>query len=92
MVIEIDRNNIKYILYYPDKKLINGLLDNVNLKDKERLAIVLVDMQGIGEKIASIKMGVSRKTVQNYRRNAYRKIGFVWEKDEKVCELIKNIE
>jgi len=89
MVIEIDRNNIKYILHYPDKKLINGLLDNVNLKDKEILAIKLVDMQGIGEKLASIKMGVSRKTVQNYRRNAYRKIGFVWKDNKIVNDILK---
>jgi len=90
--VEIERKDIKYILHYPKKKIINDLLDNVNLKDKEILAIKLVDMQGIGEKLASIIMGVSRKTVQNYRRNAYRKIGFVWEKDEKVCELIGNIK
>jgi len=91
-MVKIDRKDIKYILHYPNLKLINDLLDDVNLKDKERLAIKLVDMQGLVEKIASVKMGVSRKTVQNYRRNAYGKMGIVWGKDKKVLELIEKME
>jgi len=87
-VIEIDRKDIKYILHYPNKVLVNNLLDDVNLKDKEIVAIRLVDLQGTGEKLASVKMNVSRKTVQNYRRNAYIKIGFVWKDNKIVCDIL----
>lgn len=62
------------------------------MKDKEKLAIKLVDMQGMGEKLASIKMEVSRKTIQNYRRNAYIKLEFVWKDNKIVKEILKSSE
>lgn len=79
---------VKLIIRYPDKQTVLCLLDTVNLKKNERTCIELVDMQGLTEQKASDRLRVSKRTVQNYRKRAYEKIGFALKNNNKAIDIL----
>lgn len=66
--------DVKIFLNDVDKEYIINTLDNINLKTKERYSINFVDLEGNTEEKAAIKLEVSKRTIQNYRKSAYAKI------------------
>lgn len=84
----LSRGDIVKVLNSPYKPLVMLVMELVNLKDKERLAIELVDIRGITEEKAAEEMEVSRNTIQNYRRKAYMKMSKAWKDNEVIGKIL----
>ena len=85
----MNREDIKKVLDCPSKPLLMLALELVNLKDKERLAIELVDIRVMTQERASIKIDCSIKSVTNYRNKAYKKLGKAWENQELIKKILE---
>jgi predicted DNA-binding protein (UPF0251 family) len=85
----MNREDIKKVLNCPSKPLLMLALELVNLKDKERLAIELVDIRGMTQEKASIKIDCSIKSITNYRNKAYKKLGKAWENQELIKKILE---
>lgn len=85
----MEKEVIKKVLNCPSKPLLILALELVNLKDKERLAIELVDIKGITQEKASIKLDCSVKSVSNYRNKAYKKLSKAWENQELIKRILE---
>ena len=83
------KKEVKKVLENPSKLLAKLALDLVNLKEKERKAIELVDMMGYSENRASELMKVSPKTISNYRRKGLDKCLRCWENEEVINKILE---
>lgn len=84
------KKEVKQVLNSPSLTLVRLALDLVNLKEKERKAIELVDMKGLTEFQASELMKISTKTISNYRRKGLDKCLKCWSNQniiQKILEL-----
>lgn len=84
----LERSEVKKVLNCPSKYLLELALEMVNLKDKERKAIELVDIKGNTEEKASETLKISRNSIQNYRKTAYNKFSRVWENQALIEEIL----
>ncbi|MGL4358832.1 MAG: helix-turn-helix transcriptional regulator [Cetobacterium sp.] len=84
----MNRNDIRNVLQYPIKSIVNDILDKANLKIAERKALELVDMLGLTEEEAAKEMDIGSRTIQKYRRNAYTKLSFIFDNSD-VLEMLK---
>ena len=82
-------SDVKYILQYPIISEVDRILLDVNLKEKERLAIELVDRKGNTEERASKILQVSKRTIQNYRKKAYEKLEIAFKNNKEVELILK---
>ena len=64
-------------------------LELVNFKTKERLAVELVDIKGYTETEASEEMKCSIRSISNYRKTAYKKMGKAWENQELILKILE---
>lgn len=80
----LTRTEVKRMLNHASKKAVFSALDLVNLKDKERQTIELVDLRGLTQEEAAEKLDCSVSSIALYRSRAYHKIGVVWSKDVKI--------
>ena len=85
----MNKKQIKTILKYPILKIVIEIVDRTNLMLTERTAILLVDMQGLSEKEAAEKIKVSRRSIQNYRKSAYRKMSIAFDDDPIAEKILK---
>ena len=85
----LKREEIKQVLDCPSKHLLELSLELVNLKDKERSAIELVDIKGNTEERASEMLNISRNSIQNYRRKAYNKFAKVWDNQPLIKQILE---
>lgn len=83
------KTDVKNVLESPSKLLVKLALDLVNLKEKERKAIELVDMLGYSENRASELMKVSPKTISNYRRKGLDKCLRCWGNEEVINKILE---
>lgn len=84
----MNRSDIRKVLQYPIKSIVNGILDKANLKITERKALELVDMLGLTEEEASEQMDITSRTVQKYRSTAYKKLSFVFDNSDIAKEIL----
>ena len=89
MGVIMNREDIKRVLNCPSKPLLQLALELVNLKEKERLAIEYVDIEGATEPIASEKMKCSLRSISNYRRSAYQKLEKAWQGQELIDKILE---
>ena len=85
----MDREDIKKVLNCPSKPLLMLALELVNFKEKERLAIEYVDIEGITEPIASERMKCTVRSIARYRASAYKKMSQAWEKQELIEKIME---
>lgn len=85
----MSKNEIRKILNCPFMDLLNLALELVNLKDKELIAIQLVDIKGKTEFEASEIMNCSLNSIKNYRKRAYKKLSKVWDKSDLAKYLLE---
>ena len=85
----MNKEDIKWVLNCPSKPLLMLALELVNLKDKERLAVELVDIRGMTQEKASIKIDCSIKSVTNYRTKAYKKMAKAWQNNELINKILR---
>jgi len=86
----MNRGEVKKVLQCPSWDLLELALHLVNLKDKEYQAIFLCDIKGFTEEETSNKLLCSKKSIQNWRKSAYKKLEKVW-KNNKLIETILDL-
>lgn len=74
----MDRTDIRKILKNPSKDLVNIALSYVNLTDKERQIIELVEMQGKTEERTAEILDISDRNVRYIKESAFEKLNIVW--------------
>lgn len=74
----MDTKEIRKVLNFEYKPVVDLLMELVNLKDSERNSIILVDLKGMSEERASEELNVSRGTVNNNRKKAIEKMSKAW--------------
>lgn len=85
----LSRNEVKRVLDCPSKPLLILALELVNLKEKERVAVEYVDIKGYTEEQTAEILNISRSSVTKYRKNAYIKMGKVWEKEKSIKTILE---
>lgn len=85
----MDKKDVKKVLNSPSITLVRLALDLVNLKDKERKSIELVDMRGYTENQASELMKVSVKSISNYRRKGLEKCLRCWSNENVIKKILE---
>lgn len=88
----MENKQIKKILQYPVSSVVSELLKGINLKENEKLSIEIVDIRGNTEDYASKKLGVTKRSIQNYRKRAYEKLKIAFTYNEEVLELLERLE
>lgn len=84
-------NEIRKVLDFEFKPIVDLLMQLVTLKDMERECIVLVDLNGMSEEQVAERFDISRGTVNNHRKRAIQKISKAWNGNPLV-ELILRSE
>jgi predicted DNA-binding protein (UPF0251 family) len=84
----MDKKEIKQVLQCPTMELLSLALALVNLKDKEVNAITLVDIKGSTEDVAAEELRCSKKSIQNWRRTAYSKLGKAWKNNNLINTIL----
>ncbi len=87
----MDKKDVKKVLNSSSLALVRLALGLVNLKEKERKAIELVDMLGYSENRASELMKVSPKTISNYRRKGLDKCQKCWENEKLIRRILEEL-
>ena len=74
----MEKSDIRKILKNPSKDLVNIALSYVNLTDKERQIIELVEMQGKTEERTAEILDISDRNVRYIKESAFEKLNIVW--------------
>jgi DNA-binding CsgD family transcriptional regulator len=74
----MDKTEIRKILKNPSKELVNIALSYVNLTDKEREIIELIEMQGKTEERTAEILDISDRNVRYIKESAFKKLDSVW--------------
>lgn len=74
----MDKTEIRAILRNPSKELVNIALSYVNLTDKEREIIELIEMQGKTEERTAEILDISDRNVRYIKESAFKKLDSVW--------------
>ncbi len=80
---------VKRVLNYPSRVVLNLVLDLVNFKDKELEAITLMDIKGNTREETAEMMNISCQAVSKIRDKAFKKMIKVWSNDEIIEEILK---
>lgn len=83
------KKEVQKVLNCPHKSILDLAIQLVNLKDKERIAIDLVDIRGITQEQASEVMKCSPKSVCLYRKKAFEKMGKAWEDNNLIKAILE---
>lgn len=74
----MDKTEIRKILKNPSKELVNIALGYVNLTDKEKEVLELVEMQGKTEERTAELLDISDRNVRYIKESAFDKLNMVW--------------
>ena len=74
----MDKTEIRKILKNPSKELVNIALSYVNLTDKEKEVLELVEMQGKTEERTAELLDISDRNVRYIKESAFNKLNMVW--------------
>ena len=87
----MDKVEIRKILRNPSKEIVNIALSYVNLTDKERQIIELIEMQGKTEERTAEILDISTRNVQTIKASAFKKISDVWSYNLFIVMLLKGV-
>ena len=85
----MEKSDIRKILKNPSKDLVNIALGYVNLTDKERQIIELVEMQGKTEERTAEILDISDRNVRYIKDSAFEKLNIVWSYNMFVSLMLK---
>jgi DNA-binding CsgD family transcriptional regulator len=85
----MEKSDIRKILKNPSKDLVNIALGYVNLTDKERQIIELVEMQGKTEERTAEILDISDRNVRYIKESAFEKLNIVWSYNMFVSLMLK---
>ena len=85
----MEKSDIRKILKNPSKDLVNIALSYVNLTDKERQIIELVEMQGKTEERTAEMLDISDRNVRYIKESAFEKLNIVWSYNMFVSLMLK---
>lgn len=74
----MDKTEIRKILKNPSKELVNIALSYVNLTDKEKEVLELVEMKGKTEEKTAELLEMSIRNIQYIKESAFEKLNIVW--------------
>ena len=74
----MEKSEIRKILKNPNTELVNIALGYVNLTEKERQVIKLVEMEGKTEERTAEIMDISTRNLQAIKASAFEKMSEVW--------------
>lgn len=74
----MDKTEIRKILKNPSKELVNIALGYVNLTDREKEVLELVEMQGKTEERTAELLDISDRNVRYIKESAFDKLNMVW--------------
>lgn len=87
----MDKSEIRKILKNPSTELVNIALGYVNLTDKERQVIKLVEIEGKTEERSAEIMDISTRNLQTIKATAFEKINAVWSYNLFISMLLKRV-
>lgn len=85
----MEKSEIRKILKNPSKDLVNIALGYVNLTDKERQIIELIEMQGKTEERTAEILDMSDRNVRYIKESAFDKLNMVWSYNLFVALMLK---
>lgn len=87
----MEKSDIRKILKNPSKDLVNIALSYVNLTDKERQIIELVEMQGKTEERTAEILDISVRGLQQLKASAFEKLNIVWSRNIFTAMLLERV-
>lgn len=87
----MEKSDIRKILKNPSKDLVNIALSYVNLTDKERQIIELVEMQGKTEERTAEILDISDRNVRYIKESAFEKMNKVWSYNIFTAMLLERV-
>ena len=87
----MEKSDIRKILKNPSKDLVNIALSYVNLTDKERQIIELVEMQGKTEERTAELLDISDRNVRYIKESAFEKMNKVWSYNIFTAMLLERV-
>lgn len=87
----MEKSDIRKILKNPSKDLVNIALSYVNLTDKERQIIELVEMQGKTEERTAEILDISVRGTQQLKASAFEKLNIVWSRNIFTAMLLERV-
>jgi DNA-binding CsgD family transcriptional regulator len=85
----MEKSEIRKILKNPSTELVNIALSYVNLTDRERQIIELVEMQGKTEERTAEILDISDRNVRYIKESAFEKLNIVWSYNMFVSLMLK---
>lgn len=87
----MEKSDIRKILKNPSKDLVNIALSYVNLTEKERQIIELVEMQGKTEERTAEILDISDRNVRYIKESAFKKLNSVWSYNLFITMLLERV-
>lgn len=87
----MEKSDIRKILKNPSKDLVNIALSYVNLTDRERQIIELVEMQGKTEERTAEILDISVRGLQQLKSSAFEKLNIVWSRNIFTAMLLERV-
>ena len=87
----MEKSEIRKILKNPSKDLVNIALGYVNLTEKERQIIELVEMQGKTEERTAEILDISVRGLQQLKASAFEKLNMVWSYNIFISLLMEKV-
>lgn len=87
----MEKSDIRKILKNPSRDLVNIALGYVNLTDKERQIIELVEMQGKTEERTAEMLDISDRNVRYIKESAFEKLNIVWSYNLFISIMLKEM-
>ncbi len=87
----MEKSDIRKILKNPSKDLVNIALSYVNLTDKERQIIELIEMQGKTEERTAEILDISVRGLQQLKASAFEKLNIVWSRNIFTAMLLERV-
>ena len=85
----MEKSDIRKILRNPSKEIVNLALGYVNLTEKERQIIELVEVQGRTEEKTAEMLCMSTRRLQTIKAEALDKINEVWSYTKLISILLR---
>ena len=87
----MDKAEIRKVLKNPSLELVNIALGYVNLTDKEKEIIKMVEMEGKTEERTAEILDISTRNVQTIKSIAFQKMSDVWSYNLFVSMLLRGV-
>ena len=87
----MEKSEIRKILKNPSTELLTIALNYVNLTEKERQIIDLVEIKGKTEEKTAELLGISTRNLQSIKASAFEKMNVVWSYNIFISMLLKRV-